>query len=146
MAFFSLLKVQSKSTILHNNWWLLQADIFQYNTTVNVGKFIAMNFLHMFLLMVAILTTRSRVVGGARLVRKERSISGRYLIVMKNNTTAAQVDEFMKGLKNLSDSSDTPYKASHMGGLYTISKGITGELNQDALDLVRLIESVSLQL
>ena len=77
-----------------------------------------------------------RVVGGAKLVRKERNVSGSYLVVMKSNTTVTQVDEFMKELRNLSDDGDTPYQASHIEGLYSISKGITVELNQDALELV----------
>ena len=88
------------------------------------------------LLLFAAVTSRTLMVGGAKLVRKERSVSGSYLIVMKSDTTAKQVDTFMGKLKKLSDNKHTPYEVSHVKGLYTISKGITGELNQDALELV----------
>ena len=94
----------------------------------------------MFLLIVTLwIVARSKAVGGAKLVRKERSIGGSYLVVMKSNATDSEVDEFMKGLQSLSDNNETPYQASHMEGLYSISKGITVELNQDALELVRPI-------
>lgn len=91
------------------------------------------------LLLGTVLTSRSRLIGGAKLVRKERSVSGSYLVALKSDATAKQVDEFMKELKSLSDNLETPHQASRMNGLYTISKGITAELNQDALELVRLI-------
>ena len=91
------------------------------------------------LLLGTLVTSQSRLVGGARLVRKERSISGSYLVALKNDVTAKQVDEFMRELKSLSDNVETPHQASRMNGLYTISKGITVELNKDALELVRLI-------
>lgn len=97
-----------------------------------------MNVYRVILLLVTVLTTGSQMVGGAKLVRKERSIIGSYLVAMKSDTTATQVEEFMKELKNLSDNYNTPYQASHMEALYSISKGITVELNQDALELVRL--------
>ena len=95
-----------------------------------------MDSFHVLLLLVTIWIARSQVVGGAQLVRKERSVSGSYLVVMKSNTTDSEVDEFMKGLRSLSDSNETAYQASHIEGLYSISKGITVELNQDALELV----------
>ena len=91
------------------------------------------------LLLGTLVTSQSRMVGGARLVRKERSISGSYLVALKSDITAKQVDEFMRELKSLSDNVETPHQASRMNGLYTISKGITVELNKDALELVRLI-------
>lgn len=97
-----------------------------------------MNYFHVVLLLVTILTAPLQAVGGARLVRKDRSVSGSYLVVMKSKTTDKQVEEFMKELKSLSDNNETPYQASRVDGLYSISKGITAELNQDALELVRL--------
>ena len=98
-----------------------------------------MYFYLVLLLLGTVLPSRSRLIGGAKLVRKERSISGSYLVALKSDATVKQVDEFMKELKSLSDNSETPHQASRMNGLYTISKGITAELNQDALVLVRLI-------
>ena len=98
-----------------------------------------MYFYLVLLLLGTVLPSRSRLIGGAKLVRKERSISGSYLVALKSDATAKQVDEFMRELKSLSDNLETPHQASRMNGLYTISKGITAELNQDALELVRLI-------
>ena len=98
-----------------------------------------MYFYLVLLLLGTVLPSRSRLIGRAKLVRKERSISGSYLVALKSDATAKQVDEFMRELKSLSDNLETPHQASRMNGLYTISKGITAELNQDALELVRLI-------
>ena len=98
-----------------------------------------MYFYLVLLLLGTVLASRSRLIGGAKLVRKERSISGSYLVALKSDATVKQVDEFMRELKSLSDNLETPHQASRINGLYTISKGITAELNQDALELVRLI-------
>ena len=96
----------------------------------------AMNFFHVLLLTV--LMAGSGVVGGAKLMRKQRSVSGSYLVSMKSSTTDGEMEKLMKDLKSLSDNAETPHQASRMEGLYSISKGIIAELNEDALELVRL--------
>ena len=97
-----------------------------------------MDSFHVLLLLAVLLIASSQLVGGAKLVRKERSVSGSYVVAMKSSTTDTEIEELMKELKSLSDSNETPYQASRMEGLYSVSKGITVELNQEALELVRL--------
>ena len=98
---------------------------------------IAMNFFHV--LLFTVLIVQSGIVGGAKLMRKQRSVSGSYIVSLKSSTTDREMEKFMKDLKSLSDNEDTPHQASHMEGLYSISKGILAELNEDALEVVRLI-------
>ena len=77
----------------------------------------------------------TQVEGGAKLVRKSRSVPGSYLVAMKSDTTDEQLDEFVKRLGSLTHSNNS-YEISRVGGLHAVAKGITAELNQDALELV----------
>jgi len=87
------------------------------------------------LVLVTAILSATRVEGGAKLVRKFRSVPGSYLVAMKSDTTDEQLNEFVKGLGN-SRHPDKPYKISRVGGLRAVTKGITAELNRDALELV----------
>jgi len=87
------------------------------------------------LVLATAIFSATRVEGGAKLVRKSRSVPGSYLVAMKSDTTDEQLNEFVKKLDNLRHP-DNPYEISRVRGLRAVARGITAELNQDALELV----------
>jgi len=88
-----------------------------------------------FVMVIATLSAVRVAEGGAKLVRKQRSVPGSYLVAIKCGTTDDQLNGFVKSLRDLTHS-DNPYQISRLGGLYAVTKGITAELNEDALKVV----------